>query len=187
METLYTDLNHVIFQSILDENGFMDLVRFYDALNKPEKLKLYLFIQEYDIRKLYMKIYAECIIEMSDRLNFNILNQFTYDLHLDQIGFSPSYEYDIMSQYDLENGNIDLKIREIKDEIRRYEIRMIKKAFDSLSFKEFKKFTSIHFPNFIDPWIRQDNPEVNQFYYCLRKKFRYLEIKFGIDVKQVIR
>jgi hypothetical protein len=184
MDKLYDDLTRLIYKEILNNNGFMDLVRLYDAVNKTEKVKIWMFIQNYDLRKLYMLINLECILEMSDRLNFNMLHQFKNQLH---IVFSPNYEYEIMNRILKENGEQELvqlspTYFQIQNEIKLFETNLIRQAFDRMSFKDFKKFTSIHLPDFIEPWIRQDDPAIHEFQLCLRKKLRYLKIKFDIDV-----
>jgi hypothetical protein len=184
MEQLYPDLSYLVYETILKENGFLELIKFYEAVKRPEKDKIWLFIQSYDIRKLYIMIYMECILDMADLLNFNMLQQFKNELQLD---FSPYYEYEIMNRVLKESEQDELvpgskTHQKIIEEIKKYERQIIRKAFENISFKNFKKFTSIHFPDFIDPWVRQDDPAVKEFQICLRKKFRYLKTKFDIDV-----
>ena len=188
MDLIYPDLGKMLYQSILEENGFLDLVKLYDAVNKTQKIQIFLFIQDYNIQELYIRIYLECLGTLADELEISLFHQFKTS---HSIPFDPNYETKILNQIlnQHQMQEIDLiqgsqVYHEVLDTIQNYEWNQFRNWFHGMSFRDFKKFITFSLTDLLEPYVRQDHPALREFNLCLRKKFRYLLKKFNINVDQ---
>lgn len=95
METLYPDLLKKVWNELLQNGSFDDIVKWYQLLSKSQQSIIRSWMKEIEI-DIFYKIMKECVIQFVNDIDWDFFDDYESDYNFARLGYDRDYKYNFL-------------------------------------------------------------------------------------------